>query len=356
MAVAPSLDRTLPDPTLPWDAGRDAAVDLVRGTAVLCMIVAHLTIIAPKQSGPTEVLLGLVNNTASPLFALVMGVSAGIVLTRRQRRVTGTVFVVRNVVRGLLLIAIGVALEQLYSRIAIVLMSLGATLVLAAPAALLPVPALAGTTVITFAAGPWINAAARDALDPARAASSAWVDQVLQWLVLSPHYRVVSLLPFVLLGVVLARVGLGRRVALAALLTGFVSGVVVVALQLTGKGVGGPGHVSGSPPDALLDLTLASGALGVLLLVARWPAAGSFVGALAPVRATGALALTAYVLHVCLIALVLGTIEWPGYEERWVPLTTGILLGTVLGCWLWWRLMGRGPAERVMALVTDRIR
>ena len=345
-----------PDRTMPWDSGRDPAVDLVRGAAVVCMIVAHLTIIAPQSSGPTKLVIGLVNNAASPLFALVMGVSMGIVLTRRRRRVTGPVFVLRDIVRGLLLIAVGVLLDQLYSGIAIVLMSLGATLIVAAPLALLPVPAIVGAAAITFAAGPWANAAARDALDPARLASSAWVDQVLQWLVLSPHYRVVSLLPFVLLGVVLARVGLGRRAALAALLTSLVAGGTVVALQLAGKGLGGPDHVSGSHPDALLDLTLAMGALGVLVLLARWPAVAPLVGALAPVRAVGALALTAYVLHVCLIALVLGSVGWPEYEERWIPLTGGILVGTILGCWLWWRVLGRGPLERAMALLTDPIR
>lgn len=351
MAVVPSPDRTLP-----WDSGRDHAVDLVRGAAVVCMIIAHLTVIAPRSSGPVSLALGLVNNVASPLFALVMGVSMGIVLTRRVRPVTGATFVLRDVVRGLLLIALGVALDQLYSGIAIVLMSLGATLIVASPLALLPVPSLVGVTAVIFVAGPWVNAAARDALDPSRIASSAWVDQVLQWFVLSPHYRVVSLLPFVLAGVVLARVGLDRRVALAALGAGVLSGVAVVALQLAGKGVGGPDHASGSLPDALLDLTLASGALGVLVLVARWPGARPLITALAPVRAVGALALTAYAVHVCLIALVLGTMEWPAWEERWVPLTSGILLVTVLGCWIWWRVLGRGPLERVMALLTDPVR
>ena len=52
--------------------------------------------------------------------------------------------------------------------------------------------------------GARVNAAARAAFAPERVYSPALVDQVLQWFVLSTHYRVVSLLPFVLLGVVLA--------------------------------------------------------------------------------------------------------------------------------------------------------
>lgn len=50
-----------------------------------------------------------------------------------------------------------------------------------------------------------VNAAARSAMDPRRVYSDVWIDQVLQWFVLSTHYRVVSLLPVVLIGVVLAR-------------------------------------------------------------------------------------------------------------------------------------------------------
>lgn len=356
MAVAPSLDQHAPERALPWDTGRDAAVDLVRGTAVVCMVVAHLTIVAPEASGPTALVVGLVNTVASPLFALVMGVSAGIVLTRRRRPRTGTTFVLRNVARGLLLIVIGVALEQLHSFIAIVLMSLGATLAVAAPLALLPAPVVAATAVTTFVVGPWLNAAARAALSPTRVTSAAWVDQVLQWLVLSTHYRVVSLLPFVLLGVVLARAGLTRRVGLVALLTGVLAGAVLVALQLTGHGVGGPGHTSGSLPDALLDLTLAAGAFGVLVLLARSRTGRPVVAALAPVRGVGALSLTAYALHVGLIALVLATIEWQQMERSWIPISAAIMLGTVLGCWAWWRLVGRGPLERAVAAVTDRIR
>lgn len=355
MAVAPSLDQHGSERALPWDTGRDAAVDLVRGTAIVCMVIAHLTVIAPDATGATALVLGLVNNVASPLFALVMGVSMGIVLTRRHRPVTGRTFVLRNLARGLVLVAIGVALDQLHSFIAIVLMSLGVTLALAAPLALLPVGGVAAAVVVTFVAGPWVNAAARAALDPTRVTSEAWGDQVLQWLVLSPHYRVVSLLPFVLLGVVLARAGLTRRVALLTLLNGVLAGIAVVALQLTGHGIGGPGHVSGSPPDALLDLTLAAGALGVLVLLARWAPAVPVVTALAPVRGVGALSLTSYALHVGLIALVPATIEWQQMQRSWGPLSAAIMLVTVLGCWAWWRLLGRGPLERVMALVTDRI-
>ncbi|WP_338748982.1 acyltransferase family protein [Janibacter alittae] len=340
---------------MPWDNGRDPAVDLVRGIAVVCMVVAHVRVWAPTDAVPVRAALLVVNNVASPLFALVMGVSAGVVLTRARRPVAGRTFVLRNLVRGVILIAIGVALEQLHTFVAIVLQSLGATLVVAAPLTLLSATVLTGLAVVTFAAGPAVNAAARAVLDPARVSSDAWVDQVLQWFVLSTHYRVVSLLPFVLIGVVLARRGLSRRVAVGSLVVGVLAGVAVVGLWLTGTGIGRSEVVSGDLTDSLLDLALTGCAFGAIVLLARWPRASSAVTAMAPVRAVGALALTSYVLHVALIALVTRTVDWQARADHWPLLAGGILVGTVLACWMWWRLVGRGPVERLMAVATDRI-
>ena len=340
--------------TFPWDGTRDPAVDLVRGVAVLCMIIAHVKVWAPVESVPVTAALLAVNNVASPLFALIMGVSAGIVLTRSYAPVRGGAFIARNLVRGLVLIALGVALEQLHTFVAIVFMSLGATLIVAAPLALLPVPVVAGVAALTYLVGPAVGAAARAAFDPTRVYSDAWIDQVLQWLVLSTHYRVVSLLPFVLMGVVLARVGLGRRVALGSVVTGLVAGVGVLALRLAGHGVGVSDVVSGGWPDALLDVALTGCVFGAVVLLARTPGARPLITALAPVRALGALSLTSYVLHVLLIAVVMQTLSWEAAREVW-PLTAGaVLVTTLLVCWLWWRVLGRGPLERAMAALTDR--
>lgn len=341
--------------SFPWDGGRDPAVDLVRGVAVLCMIVAHVKVWAQVSSEVATFALVLVNNVASPLFALVMGVSSGIVLTRADRRPSRAAFVVRNVVRGLILIGIGVALEQLGTFVAIVLQSLGATLVVASPLALLPVLPLAATAVTTFVAGPFVNAAVREAVGPAHVYSSEWVRQLLEWVVLSTHYRVVSLLPFVLAGVLLARHRLTVRAALVALAVGVCAGIGVVALRLSGRGFGVSEVVSGDVPDSLLDVALAGTALGVIVLLARWVPPG-VLAATAPVRATGALALTAYVLHVCLIALTMRTTTALAAYDSWMLYSTGVLGITVLACWAWWSLLGTGPVERAMGLVTDRIR
>lgn len=333
---------------LPWDRGRDRSIDLVRGVAVLCMVVAHVRVWVPVDSLPVLVLLKFVNDVASPLFALIMGVSAGIVLTRASRRPAGGVFVLRNLLRGLLLVVIGVLLEQLGTFVAIVLMSLGLTLVVAAPLALLPLPGVAGAATLTFLGAPFVNARARELLGADRVHSALWHDQVLEWLVLSDHYRVTNLLPFVLAGVVLSRTGLTRRTVLATLGTGMAAAMGMVLLRLGGVRP----SVSGDLPDSVADLALAATAFGLIVLVGR-EVPGRLTRALAPAHATGELALTAYVLHVGLIAVVMRTVTFTGPASG-VVWGAAVLVVTVLACWLWWRHVGRGPVEEVVAGVTDR--
>ena len=342
-----------PPRRLPWDGRRDPAVDLLRGAAVIFMIIAHVRVWAPVPPGAASLVIGLVNTVASPLFAVVMGVSAGIVLTRTRHRVAGAAFVIRNVVRGIILVLIGVGLESLDTFVAIVLMSLGATLAVSAPLALLPLPVLAATALLTFVLGPPVNVAVRARVDAGRLYSDAWGDQVLQWFVLSPHYRVVSLLPFVLIGVVLARTGLRRSGAWAMVAAGLVSGGLLVALEL--GGFLADGAPRGGWVDLLIDLALTGCVFGVIVLFARSPRMSGVVTALEPVRAVGATALTAYVLHVVLIALVIASVDTLSMGSLWPLPVVGVFVATVLACWVWWRVIGRGPVERVMALATDPI-
>ncbi|MFF5323469.1 DUF418 domain-containing protein [Janibacter hoylei] len=154
---------------------------------------------------------------------------------------------------------------------------------------------------------------------------------------------------------VLARLRLTARVAAGTLAVGLVAGLVVVALRVSGRGLGVSEVVSGDVPDALLDVALAGCACGAVILLARWSPAQPLVTALAPVRAVGALALTAYALHVGLIALVQRTTAPMTPYESWPLYAGGVLTVTVLACWAWWQLLGKGPLERAMGLVTDRI-
>jgi uncharacterized membrane protein YeiB len=65
---------------------------------------------------------------------------------------------------------------------------------------------------------------------------------------------------------------------------------------------------------------------------------------LAPLAATGSLALTAYVTHLLAIAVLGTTVVWEPRTSVWLA-----FLGvTLAGCWLWRRTLGRGPLERLL--------
>lgn len=332
-----------------WSGGRDLGVDLARGIAIVAMIIAHVKVWWPFDHGAVGYALAQVNNLASPLFCLLMGVSAGIVLTRPRDTVRGTPFVLRNVVRGIVLVAVGLLLEQLDTFVAIVLQALGVVLVVGSPLVLLPVWAVGALVLTTFVLGPEANELARTQLEP----TSSWaLARLREWTLLSPYYRLTNLLPFFLAGALLARRGLRTPDLRLVTLAGLAGLVFVVAWRLTGHDLA----ISGTLADNVSDLGLSFTALGLTILAARTAALRRVVHALIPVAAVGALPFTAYVLHVALIALVLRIWD-PGRPwSAWPLPSAAILLLTVLGGWLWWTRRGRGPIERTLALVTDRIR
>lgn len=331
--------------------GRDLGVDLARGLAVVAMVVAHVKVWWPFDHGAAGYVLAQVNNVASPLFCLLMGVSAGIVLTRSRGAMTGAPFVARNAVRGLVLVLAGLLLEQLETFVAIVLQALGVVLVVGSVLALLPTWAVAGTAVATFLLGPGINELARAHLLPSPT-DPYLVVRGLEWAVLSPYYRLTNLLPFFLAGVLLARRGLRTRDLQAVTVAGLAGLAFVAVHRASGREL----MVSGTLADNVSDLGLSFTVLGLTLLACRTDRLREPVRGLTPVAAVGALPFSAYVLHVVLIAVVLHVWEPPRPWDAWLLPSAAVLLATVLGGWLWWTVLGKGPIERLLALVTDRIR
>lgn len=326
---------------------RDIGVDLARGLAILAMVVAHVKMWWQVDSRPVALVLTQINNVASPLFCLVMGVAAGLVLTRVGRPVRPAAFVLRNVVRGVALIAIGILLEQLPSHIAIVLQVLGVVLVVGSPLVLLPTPVVLAAAVLSFFAGPMVNEAVAASYVP----QLGPLDRVMEWVALSQHYRLTNLLPFFLVGAVLGRRGPRDRDALLVLALGLL-GVVVLA----GSFATGGDLRSGSLLDNTSDLGLSFTAFGATVLLARRHLVRPVLRLLTPLQAVGALALSTYVLHVVLIAALNRYAGWPTLLSNPLPPSLGVLVATLCLGWLWWRFLGRGPIERLLALATDRIR
>ena len=200
----------------PRAAPRVVALDTIRGFAIVAMIVAH-SIPFTAAVTPDFVLAGeaLLNDVASPLFALVIG--ATIALNTRSERYGSrgrnrSRFRLETAIKAVVLIAIGLALDLAYSGVAVVLDFLGATLLVALPFLFMSIRGLLVTIGVLCAVGPPVIEWARGlaTATPTLVYPPTPFTIALDWLALGTSYRVVSLLPLLLLGIVLGRWALGR--------------------------------------------------------------------------------------------------------------------------------------------------
>lgn len=325
--------------------------DVLRGLAIVAMLVAHAVPFLPGAPGLLRDVMAQVNDVASPLFALVMGMAAQLVTSRTPRSGWGRLLF-QQLVRGAVLVALGLWMAGWGSWVAIVLGHLGVLLVVGTPLVLLPTRWLAAVAAgVALLAAP-LNARARDALLGTVDLDSPG-GQLLGWLVLGGQYRVTNLLPFFLVGALLLRHGFRRDRLLWGLVA--LAPVAYLVLPVLLRVRPGTDVSSGSLPDTLHDVGLVLAVYtGVVLMTGlRGPRVRRVVDAVtAPLALVGTVALSLYVLHVGVIALWAPDGRRPveNDEPGWLV----VLLGTLLVGWAWARLVGTGPVEWVLGLVTGR--
>jgi uncharacterized membrane protein YeiB len=335
---------------------RIAGIDLARGLAVVGMLAAHLLWIDEFSFADPGGWLAIVDGRSSILFATLAGVSIGLVtggrtplppagLRTARLRLVVRAFVLWIV--GMLLIATGVPVYVILPAYAILFL-LAATLV-----------SLSARVLIALAVGlalimPFVQVLL-DELPVWNSAMAPLLSQALGW-----HYPFPVWIEFVVAGLAVARAGILRtRVQLAVLGAG-------VALAVAGYGAAAAGGAdlggesasfwgavwTARPHSSGVLEVLGSGgfALAVIALCVllcrtalRW--------VVLPIRAVGAMPLTAYTAQIVgwaiVATLLLGD---PGdlrafrdLEPFW-PLTLGILAGATA----WALLIGRGPLEWVV--------
>ncbi|WP_148232343.1 acyltransferase family protein [Janibacter sp. HTCC2649] len=318
---------------------RVLGLDAARGLAVVAMVIAHgVPFISERVSTSGAFVLQQVNDLASPLFVLVMGVAAGLVFDRASAaRGVG-----RATVRGLALIALGVGLEQLNHWVAVILHILGLLLIIGTPLLVLGTRWLVGISAVLFVGGPWVIEAVTRAgggVAGMVATTADWAaNPLVQWLVTNVHYRVLTLLPLFLVGAVLARRGLGdERTSWWCALGGLTMLWASFAAELLGH----PVVFSGDYPDQVQENGLALAAYGIVMAVDI--AAGgrpAVYAVLRPLSLVGQVALSLYVFHVVLLVPLIPRFPAGG----WLPF--GLLLFVALvTAWAWARFVGRGPVE-----------
>lgn len=312
------------------------------------MLIAHANVFLPHTPGPVGFLVGNINDLASPLFALVMGMSGQIVATRST---TPGITYLQQVIRGLVLIVLGVWMATWGSWVAVILAHLGVLLVVGAAILL-----LRSRTVIAIALAVAIISSPLNAW----AKQQVWVDtngdamrELASWIAISPHYRLTNLLPFFLLGALLLRHGMKRDSVLWSMLA--IAPVAWLVRPLSERLFGLPESVSGDYRDTLHDVGLVFLAYVIIVLLAtlKQGRGRSIVDAVfVPLRGCGQVALSLYLLHVALIA---------GFNVQYGRPPDNNYLGWVIIVpvmiavgWAWWRFVGTGPVEWLLGFVTGR--
>lgn len=344
-----------------WAGGRTltgveriVGVDVARGLAVLGMMTAHVGVAGPDLWS-AQGWLGVADGRSAALFAVLAGLSIGLIsggpvpvdgARLGQARV-------RIVVRGALLLLLGAFLTLLGTPIAVILQSYGLLFALAVPVLRLPPAGLAALAVAVGILGPGLCFAVDAALTAAGNPPTGflellvagyypagiWIAYVLAGLAVGrSDLRSTALrVRLLVLGLLLAVLGYGGGVLATRLADGQPEGIL--QLLSTEPHSDSTFEVTGNVGVAFLVIT------GCLVLADRWRRL------VVPVAATGALALTAYVTHIVVIAFLGPDVV----REPQVDVHLAFLVVTLLLATLWRALWGRGPLERALHSASVRV-
>ncbi|WP_084077724.1 heparan-alpha-glucosaminide N-acetyltransferase domain-containing protein [Demequina sp. NBRC 110057] len=336
-------------------ASRIDGLDLARGIAVLGMVGAH---VGNQDDWPWLV---VTHGFPSALFAVLAGVSMTLMLTSRGRVAVTEVESrharrtrIRIAVRGAILVGLGLLLALLGTPVVVILPTLGVMFWLALPLLRAPTPWLLALAAACLGVGGYAAAQLAAAIPADSLWGPAYPGIPVIGTLWGPYYPALAWMGYVLVGLGIGRLRL-REDATALLLVGLgacgfaVSRLAVMAAEAAGVSPGSwwldlEAH-SYSPPEMLGDVSVACAAIGASLWLARRART-----LLWPVMAVGAMALTAYVGHLIVIAAVGTEIVWQPSNVSLVAMWAGI----VLTCSLWrWRL-GAGPLERWLTAWSTR--
>jgi uncharacterized membrane protein YeiB len=340
-----------------WDRlsgpSRVTGLDLARGLAVIGMLAAHLLVIGePFAFTDPSTWVAVVEGRSSILFATLAGVSIGL-MTGGQRPVTDTALSdarIRLTVRALLLWVIGMLL--IFTGVPVYVILPAYAILFLVSLAFLPLrtgPLLAFAAVIGVVM-PFVQ---------------VWLDGLALWrtptgndlsLAIGWHYPFTVWIAFVLAGLALARADVRRlQTQLLALLWGTALAVVgytadaATAADAASGSLVLPDVWTAEPHSSGLWEVIGSGGFAVAVIAACLLLCRTvIVWIVLPIRAVGAMPLTAYTVQLVVWAIVAEAVlgrasDLSGFRalEPFWPMTLGLLVG----CTAWALLIGRGPLE-----------
>lgn len=341
--------------------GRLAGIDLARGLAVFGMFAAHLLVIDPFDPEQPSSWLDVVNGRSSILFATVAGASIAFMTGRAgsagTEPVSGRSLTVarrRLAIRAAILWAIGMMLSSTGVPVFVILQAYGILFLLALPLLRLSARSLWILAASIALVVPWVLPLIDTALLNARDVGGDLV------LLLGWQYPFPLWVAFTIAGLAAARSDLRalrtQVVLVAAGATCTIAAASASAFvsaprgSYLGRVLSEAAH-SGGVLEAVGSGGFALAVMGLCLLLCRTP-----VRAVAmPIRAVGAMPLTAYVGQIVAWAvwasLALGDVhDLAGFRE--LQPFWPFVLATLVFCTAWAMFLGRGPLERALGFAT----
>lgn len=333
---------------------RVTGVDLARGLAVIGMFAAHLLWIRePFDWTAPASWVAVVEGRSSILFATLAGVSIGLV-TGGTTPLTGDglrTARARLVVRAVILWVIGILLILTGVPVYVILPAYALLFLLAVPLTSLGARPLLILAAVLAIAMPIVQVALDD-LPLWRTPPGGLLSPVLGW-----HYPFTTWIAFVVAGLGVARAGISRQDVQVRMLG---AGIVLAVVGYGGDAATGVSEAYESSSylaalwtarahsTGLLEVVGSGGfALAVMaacLLVCRT----AVVWAVLPLRAVGAMPLTAYVGQLLVwAAIATAVLGSPGDLAGFRDLSPfwPLSVSTIVLCTAWALLIGRGPLE-----------
>ena len=373
--------------------GRLLGVDAARALALIGMMATHLE---PRldPDGSTSTAYLIASGRASALFAVLAGVGLALAsgATTPPRGRTWRAAAAATAARAAVIFVVGLILGEFDSGLAVILCYYGVLFVVAIPFLGLSARWLIGlgaaSALLTPVLSLWLRQTITTPLDSGVPSfDTLMVDPTgtISNIVLTGYYPVLTWSAYLLIGMGVGRLALGRVWVAAAVA---VTGVAVAAAAWFGsrfwldsggldtlREAGLGGHItsgpigeellhtgfygttpttswawlgvasphSGAPPDLLHTTGTALAVLGVMLVLAR--ALGPVIW---PLAAVGSMTFTLYSLHVVLIATVLPA-------ENTHALLIHVLIAFVIAM-PWRMIIGRGPLEALAAAASRAAR
>ncbi len=330
------------------DAGRLIGIDLARCVALVSMFVAHT---APT-AGPGGVLT-LSEFLTMPLFAALLGASSYL----SSQHMNLTFLFASSVVRGILLIALGLWLETWGAAVDIILQYLGVLSILVVPLVLVPSWALAGIAAVITLVNPYMLTWGSN-LNRELVLEGSWLQYLVSWMVAGSHYRVFTMICWAAIGIIIAR-GMQRWGVWGDLALAVVASAGAIAIYLYTRPTSSLMVYSGARLEVFFNILAAAAAIGWCALVARMFRQKTRV--LQPFIDTGSMTLSLYVLQIGVLAACVKyapVYGLPANDDSWLVLGFLVVVSFICAV-LWKRLLGatplrRGPLESVLAALTGR--